>query len=262
MRHFILPRPVTALTRSMREATGAAVLITHAGGALRSATRRLCAIRAAVTLTAIAGPANDALAPATGAEVKASGSIHRQSPCRHALDLRGSRRDTCSQPCLAHGAGTASVRTWRFEPMPCRSSRSAPTIYANRRRLSAASCQRAHDHSITLARQGTSKTRCPLSLADDNRRIRAVFGSRLHQAKRRCQARKDALSCQYISGLCGSLGTAVQGDNEVARNTYSRSGASAVLPAANCASTMVWPYFRLAVDSSCPDFAPTISSST
>lgn len=125
MRHFLSARPVAALARGVHETTGTAVLIARTGGALRCAPCGLRAARAAVALTAIA-PATDHALSATASTVEqASAPIHRQSPLPTTLDLRGSRRDTCSQPCLAHGVGTASGMTWRFEPMPCRSSRSA-----------------------------------------------------------------------------------------------------------------------------------------
>lgn len=94
MRHFLLSRPVAGLTRGVREATGSTVLVACAGGAPSDATRGLRAAHAAVALTAITRAADHALAPTAGAMEEASSPIHRQDPCRRALDLRRSRRDT------------------------------------------------------------------------------------------------------------------------------------------------------------------------
>jgi len=78
MRHFLLARPVAALPRGVREATGTAALIARPGGALRCASRGLRAGRAAVALPAIACAADHPLFATAGTVEQASGPIHRQ----------------------------------------------------------------------------------------------------------------------------------------------------------------------------------------
>lgn len=125
MRHFLSARPVAALARGVRQAPQTAVLVARTGGTLRGVTRGLCAARTAVALTTIARTTDHLLSATASTVEQASGPVHRRDSPPTTLDLRGLRRDTRSPPCLAHGVGTASGKTWRFEPMPCRSSRSA-----------------------------------------------------------------------------------------------------------------------------------------
>ena len=94
MRHFLLPRPVTALARGVRKAAGTAVLIARTSGTTCTTAHDLGAHPTAVALTAITGAADHALTATTGTVVETRAPIHRQGPCRQALDLRRSRRDT------------------------------------------------------------------------------------------------------------------------------------------------------------------------
>lgn len=79
MRHFLSPGAVPALAFGMPEPAGATALIAGASGPLRRRTRRLCARWSAVALAAIAGRADQALAPATGAIEQAGSGFHRRS---------------------------------------------------------------------------------------------------------------------------------------------------------------------------------------
>lgn len=90
MRHFLLSRPITALSFGMAFAAAAALLIAASRRAQRRPARLISARRTAIAIAPITVTAERHLASTAGTEVQTSGVVHRRLPPMRA-GMKGSR---------------------------------------------------------------------------------------------------------------------------------------------------------------------------
>ncbi len=139
MRHFLLSRPIAALTRRVGKPPTVALLITSAGSASRAGPCALYAPLSAIALTAVAAHADHTLASARGAVVQTGGRFHRQLFADESAQTCGAgpgRRTILAVAVRTARSGTAPELAWRFDRVPCRSP--------DRRRLSTPNPARCH----------------------------------------------------------------------------------------------------------------------
>jgi hypothetical protein len=121
MRHILQAGAVTAGTFGMGKAAAAAGLVTLTRLADRITAGRLCTVRGAVDLAAVAVAANYHLCSATRAEKESTCGLHWRPKSRQGnIDRDLQLVDTLPAPVPGTVWGTTSVWTGWFEPVSCR----------------------------------------------------------------------------------------------------------------------------------------------
>ena len=122
MRHILLAGPVTVQAFGVVETTASGSLVPSPRLPDRLPPHRWRAVAGAVDLAAVAVTANEYLGPATGTEEESARRFHRWRSMSRQRSSTGLSVLWNTRPAPVHSTawGTASVWTWRFEPMSCR----------------------------------------------------------------------------------------------------------------------------------------------